>query len=832
MSCNLDIVTELKRQRDEIDKKIEGEMTPGQKAKQVADEKLQKVKDELRTRWASEAEKDLDKIIESNKGKGKVALQEEFNDYYSKQKLYAIEDLNNEISRIKTEAELARVAELPHLGGPREVLDFVTSRAEKEISSSRRTYDAMLLNGLRDADVIAYATEKENQKLIMRELQQLREGGKKGITGDASAMKAAEVFRKFYNRIHNDLTAKGIPLGYVEGYMGPRNWNPTIIGQADLLEFTKDFKTGLDRTQYPSHWTEKEFDEMLEGFYDKFSKKGNPEFQVLPESMKSKKTTLERMVEERSLYLLPEKEIDLLEKYGDTNLMKNSSGYAYQMAKRSALVTNFGPMPAQGFDNFANIVRRKAPKGAEEKFNSEIRKSKSFFDQLTNPKRFGSGDSVIAKFGETSRAVVASVSLKPTSAMQAAFTDPVMYAGHALAQYGDNLFSGIGSYLNMTFKTLSDRQGAAALIGNVMEITQRENLERIGFYTEKKGFAKYINTLNKMTMMPFQQGISQAGARFAGSARLIEALSGKMGANMEYAFKVHGIDNDVVEVFKKHIADFHGSKVLNEVSLAEDMSITPRLRQKAIQASNRFLNDAERGIVVAGAKQASVWNQMDVDSVGGQVWRSLGMFKSYPLAALNAMGDHLHFNPTGKIETVNGFRRFRGNYGNAAQVILSTAAASYMTIVAREHLIKGRTAPKMDIGLLARVLGESGAMGLYADYIFTDYEKYGGVTLQSKLVGPVLGKYADITEITQQMVLDAANPKKSVDATKAFNLLVNSIPIANYPLIKPALDHVLFEGLRDMHESGWRARERQKMKDQGQSPLRVMDSLNIPHFGR
>jgi hypothetical protein len=130
---------------------------------------------------------------------------------------------------------------------------------------------------------------------------------------------------------------------------------------------------------------------------------------------------------------------------------------------------------------------------------------------------------------------------------------------------------------------------------------------------------------------------------------------------------------------------------------------------------------------------------------------------------------------------------------------------------------------------------QGGGLGIYGDYLFSQTNRFGG-SLQETLAGPTIGEigqFWDIYNDARNFATSGGEDKFSW--SRAFSTGLGSVPYANLHLVKPALDFLILNSIRDALSPGSvqkQIRDRRKEYGQGFMPEQVartpaLDPLNI-----
>ena len=142
-----------------------------------------------------------------------------------------------------------------------------------------------------------------------------------------------------------------------------------------------------------------------------------------------------------------------------------------------------------------------------------------------------------------------------------------------------------------------------------------------------------------------------------------------------------------------------------------------------------------------------------------------------------------------------------------------------------KDIIKGYWPPRdpSDPRTILAALQQGGGFGLYGDFLFGQVNRFGDNPLVSAL-GPTASAVGDAADVVVKL-RDATIGKLTGEEAKAplaeaFNLAISNTPYANLFYVKPALDFLALNSLREAISPGYtRRQERNRQRDYGQSGM-------------
>ena len=225
---------------------------------------------------------------------------------------------------------------------------------------------------------------------------------------------------------------------------------------------------------------------------------------------------------------------------------------------------------------------------------------------------------------------------------------------------------------------------------------------------------------------------------------------------------------------------------------------------------NTFLTDsADTAIPTPGARERAIMNQgTQRGTILGEVIRSFMQLKGFPITYITkgAMSQYYAKKHAGKSGAVG-----------IAQMVVGTTMMGYIS-VAMKDILKGRE-PRdvfsedtyLDLGTLQKAAVQGGGLGIYGDFIFGEYNKYGQTLLQT-VAGPTFGTIDDIARIygsAREAVMTGETDALTKNASR---FAINNTPGLNLFYAKAAMDYFLIFGLLEASNPGYLRRMERRMK--------------------
>ena len=147
--------------------------------------------------------------------------------------------------------------------------------------------------------------------------------------------------------------------------------------------------------------------------------------------------------------------------------------------------------------------------------------------------------------------------------------------------------------------------------------------------------------------------------------------------------------------------------------------------------------------------------------------------------------------------------------------------AGYMSMMAKDTL-KGYWPPRDpgDPRTWVAAAQQGGAWGTYGAFLFSSTNRFGGSTLET-IAGPAIGSAADLLTIgLEARDYAVSGGEDPLSKGAAISTIVSNTPYANLFYVKPAVDYLFLNSLREMASPGYlRRQERNRQRNYGQTKL-------------
>lgn len=713
---------------------------------------------------------------------------------------------------------------------------------------------------------------------IMREMSELRPGGKIGVTGNADAQKVARIFAKYAELSRTDLNKLGASIGKLEGWSGSQTHDDLKMIAAGK-EAWSDFvasKLDLERT-FPDIEGPEELRRILGDMYDTIvtGVPNNPTPREMAQRVNP--ANLARSLgKSRVLHFKdPDAALAYRAQFGYGNTISGMFSHLRHASRMAANMEALGPNPELMFGSLAEAVKRD--------IRDDVR-----LDDATRRNQIAEID-VTAGALKQAIDIATGLASRPVS-VNAAKLGSDLRAAQSMAKLGGSAITSIADVpvaaIASMFRGSGFVRGMVRQIDGIMRGRPKGEQAEIAFMLGEgfDGIIGHIASPAAASDAPLGKlaGMQEKFFRFNGqawwtdvnrgvAARVIAAemgmraktAFGKLPPAYRHVLSLHGIDQARWDVIRQaEFREINGNSYItpDRIRALSDDAIAPLVEKRLAAARKAAGIDAAKGADAKAkaqadydARRASIlddgrrelelsvlrfvadetnYGVIEVDArarrfmtrgqrpgtVGGEALRYVGQFKGFPVAFAQrvwgrALMGHRQFGSRAERMLVQG--------GHLGAVIAGTTMAGYMSLTMKDWL-KGYWPPRdpFDVKTILAAMVQGGAAGIYGDFLFGQTNSFGGGVLET-IAGPTIGAVADGVEIAMKLREAGEGAIEGEEAKMplgdALNLALQNTPYANLFYVRPALDYLMVNSMREAVSPGYlRRQERNRMRDYGQ----------------
>ena len=712
---------------------------------------------------------------------------------------------------------------------------------------------------------------------VMTEMWELRDGGKPGSTKNSDAKFLADTYAKWAEAMRGELNGLGASIGKLDGWAGvqvhdtlkmlavsPETWAARTIRYLDL-----------ERT-FPDAPTETEALNILSGIYRTIIT-GMPEAPTPAErGLRVNPANLAKSLgKSRVLHFKdPDAAISYRGEFGYGTVTDSMISHLSNSARLAANMKVLGPNPKVMYGALAESLKRRiknsktlSPQEIHDlshQIDADAGPMKHALDIATglqatpeNIKWASIGQDIrnfesMAKLGG---ALFSSVGDPLTSALAGQFRGNGFF--HSLAQQfsfavdnspeGRQLMFLLGEGFDGITHNITSAQagldGRLGMTGRLTELYYRAN--GLTFWTDRQRMAAARVVSAELGMrsgtahadLPAAYrhvldmhgiGESEWNAIRQSSLRQVNGhdyitpdrvddlpddvitplVQGRLDAKRK-ALRVDEAKDPTVKANREAAYQAEAAKIVNQGR--SDLSMQVR----------RFLADeVSQGIIEvdARARRTTTWGSRP-GSLAGEAMRFLMQFKGWPIAfTQRVLGRQILARRAGSWNLKQS-AFYSETAPQIGSLLASLTLAGYATMMIKD-MLKGYWPPRdpKDPRTWMAAIQQGGAWGIYGDFLFSNVNRFGGGLLETSL-GPTYGTIGDLwQETADARDYAVSGGEDPFSASRAFSTLWANTPGANLFYIKPAMDILWVNALREFLSPGYlRRQESTREREYGQS---------------
>tara|TARA_R110002050_G_scaffold296738_1_gene457059 strand:- start:417 stop:2963 length:2547 start_codon:yes stop_codon:yes gene_type:complete len=201
-----------------------------------------------------------------------------------------------------------------------------------------------------------------------------------------------------------------------------------------------------------------------------------------------------------------------------------------------------------------------------------------------------------------------------------------------------------------------------------------------------------------------------------------------------------------------------------------------------------LINDSvDEGVVTVGDRERAIMTLgQSRGSVLGEFVRYVGQFKSFPVTVITKqLAPEFQSHPS----------KLRGGAAIAAMV-LATTALGYLSGAAKDAAKGKEPKDPKNIKSWLDALTRGGGLGIYGDFLFSEYNRY-GQSLQETLLGPSFGTLNEGLKLIQKTVTGEGSAKDYARFIKS------NTPFANLFWTEQAMNYLIWNGAMEWSDPGY-----------------------------
>lgn len=726
-------------------------------------------------------------------------------------------------------------------------------------------------NGILNLDMADFFKELDNYMKFFgfkmtddQALNIVREIDSRGITGDTAAQKLADVWEKWAERSRNRKNELGADIGFLKDWRMPQMWdawqtkkfgltgaekgqllNPlltssnreAIYGKA-RDNFIDEAMQRVDRERYTDYdgsvLNDADMRIVLSEIFDTITTRGlNQSPDAAGGPIGPKKSLAQKLGEHRELHFKSAEDWYFFnKKMGESDILGIMQRAIVTNARDTALLETFGPNPDQSF--------KTALAWAEHLDTSKKGSTlaQAYYDEIKG----------VSKIPMTERGDIAAsamlglrhwmVATKLGSLLLSQVNDMATYAAIARA---DGL--GVGRAIEFAAQSLNPMNAEDRRLAMQLGIASQNIINDVGMrYGEAvKGVdfaSRMANATVKLTGAEWWTESMKRSYQTLIGFELNNAVKGgldKMPVQFHAMLKRYGIGDAEWQIIQKSeavkiagedmITPGQIKRMADDLEMMGDKATAQSIRETAIKVAGMMHEEADIAIVSPGARESAIMKNMTrPGTFAGEAMRSFALFKTFSMSLTTKV--------LPRIWAVEGTAGFRA--GLAAQFALGVIVAGGISYQLKQ-ISMGRNPRDIETPeFWLAAAAQSGGLGIFGDYLFADYNRFGGDILSS-LGGPIGGLASDFAKLTVGNARQSLMGKDTHFAAEAMQFVKNQTPLINLWYTRAALDHLLFFTAQEAVNPGYLRRMRQKVQHENKQTFwwKPQDTLpeEVPDLG-
>ena len=657
-----------------------------------------------------------------------------------------------------------------------------------------------------------------------------------GSSGDVNARKIAEIIKKHQKNLLDRKNRAGANIGELENYVVRQMHDPLLMMknfkdlEGSKKEWVNFVKPLLNRERTfdnkPANKTEDEylediFTNLVTGNHNKTSDLSSVDgSKFMMDGFTGPKNLAKSISQSRVLHFKDGmSSYKYSKQYARMNLSEGVlSGFTHD-AQSIALLETFGTNPRNMFDKIIKDIKGTKDVGILRKLNERsLNNQFAELDGTTRQKgisrNFLGMDVSIAGISAGWR-MIQNMS-KLGFATISSFSDISTKAAFINANTERGVFSSYGrAFIDVLegFKNTKQKKELSYLLGVGVDNMLNDVHARFGANDSGPGkMAKAHQFFFKLNGMQWWNNSQKTGlARMLAADLAVYANRSfdKVPPETQRLLKLYDIDESDWTVFSQLVDQAQDGRKYVVASKVDELSndvidsiirnkegtldITDKLRQDfrdkfRTKINMYYADSADAAIPTPGARERAIMNQgLPRGTVLGEAIRMIMQLKGFPITYIT--------------KGLTRQKAHAGYYGVAKMMVGSTVMG-YLSICLKD-VLRGREPREVFLGngdfntkLLQQAFLQGGGAGIYGDFIFNEYNRYGR-SFQETLLGPTAGAVDDVAKIFGKFA------SGDVPTQKLTKLALENTPFINLFYTKLALDYLFLHDLQELAKPGF-----------------------------
>jgi hypothetical protein len=761
----------------------------------------------------------LDQVEAKVMARGRVIAEES--------KLAALIEKRNRLMNIVIEDKLwQQIQEADAMvGNPRLGIEAALVGVNAPISGAQRSVDALtggimnswaggMIADLKKSNLLSQFNTMKGDfaRQVARAIHDLNRAQPEGVDVPQSARQIAEIVHKYQTSAVERQNRAGAYIRHRDGYVvrqshdpgrmaskGQKAWADAVRNRLDFdaMEIEPDKIDGFLQSAYEAITSGVRLTNQISDIATAFTGPGNL----------AKKASASRVL----LFKSPDDWFDYDQQFGTASLRESIMSDLQSAAKNTALMTNLGTNPQAMFDK---VITR-----AKREWRDDPKKLKSFekglfglqaeLDEVTGDVNIGATDTVarwlagyralqtMAKLGGAAISAVSDIAYNAANriyqgrSMMDAWSDAFMAPMKGMSRgdqriFADMLGTGLEGQLGDFMSRFNAADGAPGRTSKLMAMFFKLNLLGPWSDANKRG----------ATLLIAHDLATNAKKSFD-----------KLPPDLARLLRIYGIDADAWEIARQAVRKGPDGR---EYIFPGDVPLAERSGDQVRDSLFALLsNEADVSVPSAGGRERAFMRRgYRPGTAAGEAFRFMFQFKSFGVTGLSKVMGRQVYGAGAKSITDQLKRGFGANLG-LVNAMVGATVLGYFVMQAKE-LMKGRSPRENTPATLVAAMMQGGGLGIYGDFLFGEYNRFGGGALET-LAGPGVGTVAEVFNLYQKS-LGVITGSGDTLAGDVVALAKGNIPFANLFYLKGALDYLLWYQLQETINPGYLKRMERRVK--------------------
>jgi hypothetical protein len=698
--------------------------------------------------------------------------------------------------------------------GLKQLLKTVDLRQKTVVNSLRNN----LLLSLEENDLVQVFKSKHYQADIARELHALNGGVKPpGYTGSQNALRVAEIIHKIQDYALKRANLAGSHIENLPGYITRQMHNPMTIRK---LGFARWQQTILPLLDHQKTFTEGNVDlqQVFEALATGKHLHHLDEYLHVPHVAETSSIATALSASRKLHFKDADSWLFYNQQYGVYELKDSILMHLDRIGHSIGLLETLGTRPHDLWQNLKqDCMVTLRSKAAGESGNSyaieELQKISSlgFDKELDLLMGHNAPDNpTLASVSQSLRSLKTMASLGKV--VLSCFPDMATFAVEQ-QRNGIPLLTSYGNIIKALTHQFSskDKKSFARTLGIAVDSVLGHSYNRLNAeYPVAGHITKATNVFFKLNGMEWWDNSFKSTMGLVLSQHMAEHVHlpfSEIPKSLQHALSTYGIEESQWKLFKACTAEIDGHRFVSPEKIRElpDARIAELLDElnhpvnaETIRAARGNLEEAMRGYLLDridtacptphAAERAMVTMGTKPGTPLGEFVRFFMQFKSFPITFIQRPLKSITVDGLPKAERTGRAIDVARSLSNPnslllmSQLFVGTTVLGYLSLCANK-LLQGKDIPDIeDPKVWQAAMLKGGGLGLYGDFLFGEYSRYGR-SLTSEMLGPVLSDVNSIASLYGKA--KEGNWSKVED--DAFNLIKRNLPGRNLFYLEPIM---------------------------------------------